>query len=184
MTTKRAGAKVEVDLRLGAWPAGFYYGGDAATGAEVALDYGPDWIAGFYYVFEDLVGDVLLEDAEIAIAEEVFLIGLELDAALARHVAQGNRSEVGQAGLGADGGEFRIVDEDLVTGKLIGPCFNGRKCEVEPCFRVLVCVTLFECHRTILVEQGLGFPEGSGDWFFRYGPDIDASYILALESKR
>ena len=49
------------------WVEGFDDGGDAAAGAEVADDFGPDGIAGFYYVVEYLVDDVFLEDAEIAV---------------------------------------------------------------------------------------------------------------------
>jgi hypothetical protein len=48
---------------LGAGVEGFDDGGDAAAGAEVAGDFGPDGVAGFDYVVEDLVDDVLLEDA-------------------------------------------------------------------------------------------------------------------------
>src|ERR1700761_4389979 len=86
-------------------------GGDAAAGAEVADDDGPDWVAGFDYVVEDLVDDVLLKDAQVAIGEEVLLEGLQFEAALAGHVADGDAAEVGQAGLGADGGELGVVDE-------------------------------------------------------------------------
>ena len=128
---------------MGTGPAGFYDGGDAAAWAEVAFDDGPDGIAGFDDVFEDLIDDVFLEDAQVSVAEEVFFVGFELEAAMTRHVAQNEGAEVGQAGLGADGGELRIVDEDLVTGELIGPGFDGRECEIEPGFGVLVCVSGF-----------------------------------------
>ena len=36
-------------------------------------DFGPNRVAGLYYVIEDLVDDVLLKYAEIAIGKEVFL---------------------------------------------------------------------------------------------------------------
>ena len=48
---------------FGAGVEGFDDGGDAAARAEVAGDFGPDGVAGFDYVVEDLVDDVLLEDA-------------------------------------------------------------------------------------------------------------------------
>ena len=98
--------------RLFAGVGGGDYGGDAAAGAEVAYDDGPDWVAGFDDVVEDLVDDVLLEDAEVTVGEEVFLEGLELKAGLARHVANGDAAEVGEAGLGADTGELGTDDFD------------------------------------------------------------------------
>jgi hypothetical protein len=61
---------------FGSGVEGFDDGGDAAAGAEVADDFGPDGVAGFDYVVENLVDDVLLEDAEVAVGEEVLLEGL------------------------------------------------------------------------------------------------------------
>ena len=49
----------------------------------------------------------------------------------AGHVADGEAAEVGQAGLGADGGELGVVDEDLVGLELIGPGFDGGEFGVE-----------------------------------------------------
>ncbi len=113
-------------------------GGDAAAGAEVAYDNGPDGIAGFDDVVEDLVDDVFLEDAEVAVGEEVFLEGLELQAALAGHVADGEAAEVGEARLGADAGELGVVDEDLVGLELVLPGFDGGEGGVEAGFGVVV----------------------------------------------
>ena len=48
---------------MGAGEEGFDDGGDAAAGAEVAGDFGPDGVAGFDDVVEDLVDDVFLKDA-------------------------------------------------------------------------------------------------------------------------
>jgi hypothetical protein len=114
------------------------YGGDAAAGAEVAYDDGPDGIAGFNDVVEDLVDDVLLEDAEVAVGEEVLLEALELEAALAGHVADGEAAEVGEAGLGADAGELGVVDEDLVSLELVLPGLDGGEGGVEAGFGVVV----------------------------------------------
>ena len=119
---------------------GFDNSGDSAAGAEIAYDFGPYGIAGFHDVVENLVDDVLLEDAEIAEGEEIFLEGFEFEAGLAGHVADGDATEVGQAGLGADRGELGIVDEDLVGLELIAPGFDGRKFDVEAGFCVVVCV--------------------------------------------
>src|SRR6266851_5752089 len=79
---------------FGAGVEGFDDGGDAASGAEVADYLGPDGVGGFDDVVEDLVDDVLLEDAEVAIGEEVLLEGLELEALLAGHVADGEGADV------------------------------------------------------------------------------------------
>ena len=110
---------------LGAGEEGFDDGGDAAAGAEVAGDFGPDGVAGFDDVVEDLVDDVFLKDAEVAVGEEVLLEALELEAGFAGHVADEDAAEVGKAGFGADGGELGVVDEDLVGLKLIAPGFDG-----------------------------------------------------------
>ena len=117
---------------------GFDDGRDTSAGAEVAYYVSPDWVAGFDYVVEDLVDDVLLKDAQVAIGEEIFLEGLQFEAALAGHVADGDAAEVGQAGLGADGGELGIVDEDLVGFELIAPGFDGGEFGLEASLRVVV----------------------------------------------
>src|ERR1017187_7908156 len=46
-----------------AGPAGFDCGSDSASGAELAAHQGPDRVAGFDHVLQDLVDDVLLEDS-------------------------------------------------------------------------------------------------------------------------
>jgi hypothetical protein len=147
---------------FGAGMEGFDDGGDAAAGAEVADDFGPDGIAGFDYVVEDLVDDVLLEDAEVAVGEEVLLEALELEAGFAGHVANGEPAEVGEAGFGADGGELGVVDEDFVGAELVAPGFDGGKLCVEAGLGVVVgiaggfvfCLVLFGAHGSIL--SGLG----------------------------
>jgi hypothetical protein len=123
---------------FGARIEGFDDGGDAAAGTEVADYLCPDWITGFDYVVEDLIDDVFLKDAEVAVGEEVLLEGLELEALLARHIANGEAAEVGQAGLGADRGELGIVDEDLVGFELVLPGFDSGKFDVEARLGVIV----------------------------------------------
>src|SRR5271155_777543 len=155
--------------KFGLWagPAGFDGGGDAAAGAEIAFDYGPDGVAGFYDVFEYLVGDVFLEDAEVAVSEEIFLVGLEFEAQVAGHVAQRDDAEVGKAGLGADGGEFGIVDQDFIAGKLVFPGFDGWESEVESGFCVLVCVSFGKYH-VFYCRAACSRPGGQTDWFFHH----------------
>src|SRR5215469_16723526 len=64
----------------GARMEGLDDGRDSATRTEVADDLGPDGIGGFDNVVENLVDDVLLKDAQVAIGEEIFLEGLEFHA--------------------------------------------------------------------------------------------------------
>jgi len=106
-------------------------GRDAAARAEVADDLGPDGIAGFDHIVENLVDDVLLKDTEVAVGEEIFLQRLQLEAGLTGHVADGDAAKVGQAGLGADAGELGIIDENLVGLELVLPCLDGGEFNVE-----------------------------------------------------
>jgi len=125
-------------------------GSDAAAGAELATDYGPGGIACLDHIFEDLVDDVFLEDAEVAVAEEVLLEGFEFEAAMARHVADVEDAEIWQPGFGADRGQFRVIDGDFVAGELVLPCFDGGEFEVESGFGVVVCVEGLRGHKLIL----------------------------------
>jgi hypothetical protein len=141
-------------------------GGDAAAGTEVADYFGPDRIAGFDYVVEDLVDDVLLKDAEVAIGEEVFLEGFQFKAGLAGHVADGDAAEVGEAGLGAYGGELGVVDQDLVGLELVAPGFNCGEFGVEAGCGVIVGVAggvllVLFAHGSILsgLDESYGRPQ-------------------------
>ena len=131
--------------RSGFWagPACLNRRADAAAGTEDSVDYGPDGVGGFDDVFEHLVDDVFLKDAEVAVTEEVLLERLQFEAAFARHVADGEHAEVGEAGFGAHGGEFGVVNDDFVAGKLVFPCFDGGESEVEAGLGVVVSVAGF-----------------------------------------
>jgi hypothetical protein len=94
----------------------------------------PHRIAGLHHVFKNLVHDVFLKDAEIPVAEQILFERFQLQTALARHVADGQNAEVGQAGLGADRGQLRIVDLNLVSGKLVLPGLDGGKAKSRPAF--------------------------------------------------
>ena len=89
-------------LLLGPGPFCFNLRSDATARAKVPVYDGPDGVAGFHDIFEDLVDDVFLEDPKVAVAEELFLERFELEAPRARHVADGEMAEVGQACFGAD----------------------------------------------------------------------------------
>jgi hypothetical protein len=149
---------------FGARVGGGEDGGDAAAGTEITYDNGPDGVAGFDDVVEDLIDDVFLEDAEVAVGEEVLLEGLELEAALSGHVANGEAAEVGETGLGADAGELGVIDEDLVGLELILPGFDGGEGGVEARFGVIVGVAggvrIWKsrgAHVSILACFGVGF---------------------------
>jgi hypothetical protein len=123
---------------FGTWIEGFYDGRDATARAEVAYDFGPDGVSSFDYVIENLIDDVFLEDAEVAIDEEILFERLQLHTLLARHVTDGQAAEVGQAGFGTDAGELGVVDEDLVSLELVLPSFDGGELDVEAGFCVVV----------------------------------------------
>src|SRR5262249_49972447 len=55
----------------------------------------------------------------------IHLQGFELDTVLARYVLDGDGAEVGESGLGADGGVLGEFGGDDVVGKLIGPGFES-----------------------------------------------------------
>ena len=143
---------------LGAGPAGFYCCRYTAAGAELAAHYSPDRIARFHYVFKDLVDDVFLEDSEVAVAEEIFLERFELEAACAGHVADRERAEVGQAGLGANGGQLGIVDDDFITGKLVLPGLDLRKLKVESGLGVIVGIARLLRHIFIVRRINMNIP--------------------------
>src|SRR5262249_11160600 len=63
-------------------------------------------------VVEDAVGHGLVEGALVAVAPDVELERLELDAGLVRHVLQVQGGEVGLAGHGADTGELGHAHAD------------------------------------------------------------------------
>ena len=147
-------------------------GGDAAARAEVGLDDGPDGFGGGDDVVEDLVADVFLEDAERAVVEEVFLEALELEAVLVRHVADGEDAEIGEGGFGADAGEFGVVDEDFIAGKLVFPDVDGGEGVVEAggCVGIGVAGVL-GAHGAIL----LGFLAGQeGGWVRKTKAEADS----------
>ena len=105
-------------------PAGEDGGGEAAAGSECAADDAPFGADGADDVVEDFVNGVFVEDAEVAIGEEIHFEGFELDTIFFGQVLDGDGAEVGEAGLGADGGVFGEARGDDVAGKLVGPGFE------------------------------------------------------------
>lgn len=162
---RTASYEVGVDLFFGPGPAGFDGGGDAAAGTELAADDGPNRIAGFHHVFKDLVDDVFLKDAEVAVAEKVLLEGFQLEAAFAGHVADIQHAEVGQACLGANGSKLGVVNRDFVGWELILPGLDSWKSEVEAGFCVIVGVTRLRSHVFILRAASQGLSRGTTSIF-------------------
>src|SRR5216683_2467130 len=103
--------------------------GQAAARSEFAAHDAPFGLNGGDDVAEDFVDGVFVEDAQAAVGEEIHFQGLQLDAVLLRHVLDGDGAEVGETGLGADGGVFGKARGNNVAGKLIGPGFErGQFC--------------------------------------------------------
>lgn len=126
---------------------------DAATGTEISTHMRPDRIAGFHNIFQDAIRDVLLKDPKIAVAEEIFFVRLQFQAAFARHVPKCDHTEVWQTRLWADGGEFRVVNYNFIDRKLILPRLDGRKGEIEAGLGMFVCVaSRGVCHIFLLYE--------------------------------
>ncbi len=61
--------RTRIELGGWPWPPGFDGCPNAAAGAELCAHHSPDWIASLHHVFKDLVDDVFLKDAEIAVAK-------------------------------------------------------------------------------------------------------------------
>src|SRR5258708_1120696 len=143
-------ASIRRYLGLRTWPACFHSSPDAAAGAEHTFDNGPNWVCRLNDVFQHLVHDVFLKDAEIAVTEEILLERFQFEAFVTGHVTNGEDAEVGESGLGANGGHFGVVYQDFIAGKLILPDFNGREVEIEASLGVVVGVAPLCCHGSIV----------------------------------
>ena len=105
---------------------------DPASRPEIPLHYRPNRVRRLHNIVQHLVDDVLLKYSQIAIVKKIFLQRLQLQAFLARHIANRQDAEVRQPGLGADRGKLRIVDQDLVAGKLVLPHIDRWEFVVKP----------------------------------------------------
>src|SRR5882724_9367236 len=116
------GFGVAFEVGAGGGPAGEDGGGEAAAGGEFAADDAPFGADSGDDVVKDFVDGVFVEDAEAAIGEEIHFEGFELDAIFFGHVLNGDGAEVGEAGLGADGGVFgeaRGVDGHVRSSEVL-----------------------------------------------------------------
>ena len=118
------------------------------------MDNCPDRVAGLDDIFEDLVDNVFLEDAEITVAEEVLFEGLKFEAECAWHVTNGENTKVRQTGFGTDRGQFWIVNDDFVAWELVLPGFDGREGEIEASFGVIVGIARVQSHVLIVRVRG------------------------------
>src|SRR5262249_21688477 len=66
-------------------------------------------------IVEDLVGDVLVEDAAVPELDDVVLERFQLDAPSVGHVRDADLAEIGQARLGTERRELGTADRDLVV---------------------------------------------------------------------
>jgi len=87
---------------------------NSTTSIESSFEFHPAWGECADQVVEDDVGDVFIKDAFVAIALQIEFQALEFDAFFGGDVGEGQGSEVGLAGLGADRGELGADDLDLV----------------------------------------------------------------------
>ena len=90
-------------------------GGDASAGGEGGGQGHMAGVSGFDEVVEDLVGQGFVEYALVAVALQVQLEGFEFQTFLVGAILDGDGSEIGLAGFGAEAGELRAVDFDLVV---------------------------------------------------------------------
>ncbi len=97
------------------WVLGGDFGGDAAAGAEVADDGHATGFTARCEIVQNLVSRVFVKNPFVTIALEVKLEGFQFDAELIGTIRDINRTEIGLAGLGAQAGEFRTIDLDIIV---------------------------------------------------------------------
>src|SRR6266702_1899774 len=126
-------------------PAGEDGGGEPAARRKFAADDAPLRVNGFDDVAQNSVDGIFVKDAEAAVGEEIHFQRFELDAIFFGHVLDGDGAEVGETGLGADGGVFGKSRGDNVAGKLIRPGFERGQFCVDAGASVLFGIVGHEC---------------------------------------
>src|SRR5438270_13020295 len=81
-------------------PARFNDRAYSAARAEITFDDRPLRFRRFDHVFQDLIDDVLLKNAQITIAVQILLHRLQLQTVLLRHISDRDHAKIGKAGLG------------------------------------------------------------------------------------
>src|SRR5581483_3509204 len=123
---------------------------------KVPLHLRPHRVGRLHHVVQHLVHNVLLEDPQIAVREQVLLQRLQLQTPLARHIPDQQRAKVRQPRLRAHARKLRVIDQNLVLGKLIPPGLNRRKLSIQPRLRMVVGISSrvrLLCHAPILSNQ-------------------------------
>src|SRR6201999_636290 len=101
------------DLLLRPRPAGFHCRCDAAARTKLPMHYSPDRVASLHHILQHLIHYIFLEDAEISVAEQIFLNRFELQAPLTRHVTNIENAKIRQTSLWADRSQLGIVNRNL-----------------------------------------------------------------------
>src|SRR6266566_2486722 len=126
-------------------PAGEDGGGEPAARRKFAADDAPLRANGFDDVAQNSVDGIFVKDAEAAVGEEIHFQRFQLDAIFFGHVLDGDGAEVGETGLGADGGVLGKACGDNVAGKLIRPGFERGQFCVDAGASVLFGIVGHEC---------------------------------------
>jgi len=113
--------------RLGVWFVRFFWGvltsdrcSDAAAGRESADDAAANWPACRHKIIEHTINKRFIKHALVAVALEIELERFQLHAQRARRVGEGERAEIGLAGLGTETGEFGTNDFDCIVASGLG----------------------------------------------------------------
>lgn len=123
---------------------------------EVPLHLRPHRVGRLHHVVQHLVHNVLLEDPQVPVREQVLLQRLQLQAPLARHIPDQQRPKVRQPRLRAHARKLRVVDQNLILGKLVPPGLNRGKLNIQPRLRMIVGISSrirLLCHTPILSNQ-------------------------------
>jgi hypothetical protein len=78
----------------GTGPTSLDHRANAATWTENSTDDCPFWFRGAHYILKDAIDYVLLKNAEIAVAREIFLQRFQFQTALSRHVTNREHPEI------------------------------------------------------------------------------------------
>jgi hypothetical protein len=128
---------------------------------EVALHLGPHRLRPSHHVLQHAVYNVLLKDPQIAVGLQIFLIGFQFEADFVRLVTKRDDAKIRQACLRANRCKLRIVDNNLVSRKLIGPGFDFRELRIQSGGSVLRRVTSLFWHEDIVAFRSAHLQRGA-----------------------
>ena len=103
--------------------------GDPAARTKLSSNLRPHRLHPLHHILEHLIDHVLLKNPKIAVGLQILLQGFQLKAILVRHVTDVQHSKIRQPGFRTHRRELRIVDNDLVSRKLVRPSLDlGKPC--------------------------------------------------------